>query len=202
MTGTTIAQALPIAAAPILTRIYTPEEFGVFAFYFAVVSILAVMATGRYELAIVLPRRKSHAFQLVALSSLISLLISLFFVLIIWLFQDKINNLLGKPELSSWLYFIPLSIFLTGLYQSFYYWFNREKNYNVMAKSRVVQSGMMVTSLVIFGWFSKVAGMGLVIGQVIGQVFSVLFMARRFVEDTKKITNQTKLSNWFWLNDM
>ena len=32
MTGTTIAQAIPIAISPILTRIYTPEDFGVFAF--------------------------------------------------------------------------------------------------------------------------------------------------------------------------
>jgi len=31
MTGTTIAQAIPIAISPILTRIYTPEDFGVFA---------------------------------------------------------------------------------------------------------------------------------------------------------------------------
>jgi len=27
MTGTTIAQAIPIAISPILTRIYTPEDF-------------------------------------------------------------------------------------------------------------------------------------------------------------------------------
>ena len=33
MTGTTIAQAIPIAISPILTRIYTPENFGVFAQY-------------------------------------------------------------------------------------------------------------------------------------------------------------------------
>ncbi len=33
MTGTTIAQAIPIAISPILTRIYTPEDFGVFALF-------------------------------------------------------------------------------------------------------------------------------------------------------------------------
>ena len=30
MTGTSIAQAIPIAVSPILTRIYSPEQFGLF----------------------------------------------------------------------------------------------------------------------------------------------------------------------------
>ncbi|WP_310441139.1 hypothetical protein [Sulfurimonas sp.] len=56
MTGTTIAQAIPIAISPILTRIYTPEDFLVFALYMAIASILSVIATGRYEMAIMLPK--------------------------------------------------------------------------------------------------------------------------------------------------
>ena len=39
MTGTTIAQAIPIAISPILTRIYTPEDFGVFALFIGVVGV-------------------------------------------------------------------------------------------------------------------------------------------------------------------
>ena len=56
MTGTTIAQAIPIAISPILTRIYTPEDFGVFALYLSIVSILVVFTTGQYDLAIMLPK--------------------------------------------------------------------------------------------------------------------------------------------------
>ena len=47
MTGTTIAQAIPIAISPILTRIYIPEDFGVFALYMSLAFILSVIATGR-----------------------------------------------------------------------------------------------------------------------------------------------------------
>ena len=57
MTGTGLAQAIPIAISPILTRIYTPEEFGVFALYMAIASILTVLVTGRYEMAILLPKK-------------------------------------------------------------------------------------------------------------------------------------------------
>jgi len=66
MTGTTIAQAIPIAISPILTRIYTPEDFGVFALYMSVASLLAVVDTGSYEHAIILPKKDEGAVNIVA----------------------------------------------------------------------------------------------------------------------------------------
>lgn len=36
MTGTTIAQAIPVAISPILTRIYTPQDFGIFALFVSI----------------------------------------------------------------------------------------------------------------------------------------------------------------------
>lgn len=66
MTGTTITQAIPIAISPILTRIYTPEDFGIFALYMSVVSIVSVVATGCYELAIMLPKKDEVWCQILA----------------------------------------------------------------------------------------------------------------------------------------
>ena len=58
-TGKSIAYALPVIVVPILTRIFTPEEFGIFAFYSAIVATLAVLANAGYENAIVLPKKKA-----------------------------------------------------------------------------------------------------------------------------------------------
>ena len=55
MTGSTIAQAIPIAISPLLTRLYTPEDFGILALYISIASILAVIISMRYEIAIVQP---------------------------------------------------------------------------------------------------------------------------------------------------
>ncbi len=57
MTSTTIAQAIPLAISPILTRLYTPSDFGIFALYMSISSIISVVVTGRYELAIMLPKK-------------------------------------------------------------------------------------------------------------------------------------------------
>ena len=134
MTGTTIAQAIPIAISPILTRIYTPEDFGMFALYMSIASIIAIVATGRYELAIMLPKKDEDAINIVALSIIISFFVSFISLLIVFIFNTQITNILGNPEISIWLYFIPLTVLLTGIYQSFNYWSNRKKQYKRLAK--------------------------------------------------------------------
>jgi len=111
MAGTSIAQAIPLAISPILTRIYTPKDFGVFALYISIASIISVVATGRYELAIMLPKKDDDAINLVVLSILIACCISIVTFLGISIFNAEITLLLGNPAVSNWLYFIPLSVF-------------------------------------------------------------------------------------------
>ena len=193
MTGTTIAQAIPIAISPILTRIYTPEDFGIFAIYMSVASILSVMATGRYELAIMLPKKDEDAINIVALSLIISFLVSFIVLLIVFLFNASITALLGNPEISSWLYFIPLSVLLTGIYQSFNYWSNRKKQYKRLATSRVVQSGTTASSNLAMG-FSGFGSGGLIGSSLLGQGVATFVLGRIiFKEDRNRFGNIKRL---------
>lgn len=48
VTGTTIAQAIPVAISPVLTRLFSPDDFGFFAVYFSTATVLSVIATARY----------------------------------------------------------------------------------------------------------------------------------------------------------
>ncbi len=184
MTGTTIAQAIPIAISPILTRIYTPEDFGVFALYMSVASILSVVATGRYELAIMLPKKDEDAINIVALSILISFLVSLISFLIVFIFNSEITQLLGNSEISNWLYFIPITVLLTGIYQSFNYWSNRKKEYKMLATSRIAQSGTAASSNLIFG-FSGFGSAGLIGSSILGQLISTTILGKLIYRENK-----------------
>ena len=113
-TGTTIAQGIPLFIAPVLTRIYTPEDFGIIALYMAIASIIAVISTGRYELAGMLPDKNEDAINIFALSVVLVFFVSLTTLLVVWFLNDHIAHLLNKPEVSYWLYYIPLTIFLAG----------------------------------------------------------------------------------------
>ena len=177
MTGTTIAQAIPIAISPILTRIYTPEDFGMFALYMSVASIISVIATGRYELAIMLPKKDEDAVNIVALSIIISFFVSFISFLIVFFLNSQITALLGNPEISNWLYFIPITVLLTGVYQSFNYWSNRKKQYKRLATSRVIQSGTTATTNLGMG-FAGFGSSGLILGGVLGQGVATAILGR------------------------
>ncbi|MEA3383855.1 MAG: oligosaccharide flippase family protein [Campylobacterota bacterium] len=193
MTGTTIAQAIPIAISPILTRIYTPEDFGVFALYMAVASIIAVIATGRYELAIMLPKKDEDAVNIVALSIIISFFVSFISFLIVFIFNENITNLLGNPEITNWLYFIPITVLLTGIYQSFNYWSNRKKQYKRLATSRVIQSATAGTTNLGMG-FGGFGSTGLIFGSILGQGVATTILTRMvWKEDSYRLNEIKKL---------
>ena len=98
VTGTTLAQAIPIAISPILTRLYSPEDFGVFAIYFSASMVLSVFATGKYEMAITLPKDKEQSRHLVQLSVFIATLLSLFLLILILLFKNTISAGIGLKQ--------------------------------------------------------------------------------------------------------
>ncbi|SFV50985.1 O-antigen flippase Wzx [hydrothermal vent metagenome] len=177
MTGTTIAQAIPIAISPILTRIYTPEDFGVFALYVSLASVMSVVATGRYELAIMLPKKDEDAMNVVVLSIAIAFLVSLISLVIVSVFNESITGLLGNPEISKWLYFIPLTVLLTGMYQSFNYWLNRKKYYKKLAEGKIWRSGTTTVTNLGMG-FGYTGCSGLIVGSVFGQVFATFILGK------------------------
>ncbi len=169
MTGTAFAQALPIAVSPILTRLYTPADFGVFAMYMAIASILGVLVTGRYELAILIPKQDRDAIHIAALSAGLSVVLSGLLLLVVMFFNQAIAQLLGSPELSAWLYWVPASTLLSGIYQSLNYWSNRKSQYKRLAISRTAQSGSASLAQLGAGYVGAGAT-GLVGGQLAGQV--------------------------------
>ena len=177
MTGSSIAQAIPIAISPILSRLYTPEDFGLFALFMSVASIGSVIATARYELAIMLPKKDSDAINVVALSIIISVIMTIFSFLVVLIFNDQIVNLLGNNEISNWLYLIPVSILLTGTYRSFDYWCNRKKEYKTLSMNRVVKSGS--SSMLNIGFaFNGSGGGGLISANLITQGISTFLLSK------------------------
>lgn len=178
MTGTTVAQVIPLAVSPILTRIYTPEEFGLFGLFFAIVTMLSVIVTGRYELAIVQARRDRDIDNMMVLSLAVTCGVSLVTLVLALVFGTQIAVFIGSPEIEQWLYFVPLSLFLMGCFQSCNYWFNRAKRYGEIASSKVYQSSATVTVNVST---SAVAtdSFGLIIGHMVGQIIAVGILLRR-----------------------
>jgi len=169
MTGTTIAQAIPIAISPILTRLYTPEDFGVFALFVSITTILGSIANGKYELAIMLPKKDEDAINIVALGILITFIFSFIIFLLILSFHSQIVNLLNNKKISIWLYFIPFVVLLLGIFNVLNYWNNRKKYYKNLAKATIIKSIVGSITQLILGFF-KTYTIGLVSGYIMSQI--------------------------------
>jgi O-antigen/teichoic acid export membrane protein len=179
MTGTTLAQAIPIAISPVLTRLYSPEEFGRLALFIALAMIAGVLVTGRYELAIMLPRQDKDALHIAALAMVISFVVSAILFIIVLIFAQKIAALMGDAALAPWLYWVPASTLLLGLYQSFNYWSNRKAQYKRLVISRTAQSGSAALAQLGSG-FASCGAVGLVGGQIFGQIIATGVHAHLF----------------------
>jgi O-antigen/teichoic acid export membrane protein len=140
MTGTTLANLIPVAVAPILTRLYSPAEFGLFALYGGLAALIAVPSTGRYEMAIVLPAEDEDAIQLIGLAFLIASVVFAATSLAVLLFRAPLLGALRAPALAPWLVILPLSILSTAAIQTLGSWLNRKRAYPRIAQSRIAQA--------------------------------------------------------------
>ncbi len=177
-TGTAIAQAIMIGILPVLTRIYTPEDFGVFTLYVSITSLVSVFASFRYEQMIMLTKSHRAASQLVWLILFISLATAFIAFLIALFFRHPIAHLLGAPEIAPWLFAVPVSLFFLGTYQALRYWKMRLQEFGVVSKGVVGRSAsfaaISVSSKYALPVLSK--GGGLIIAQIAGNAVNMLVL--------------------------
>lgn len=168
MSGTTVAQVVPFLIAPILSRLYSPEDFDVLALFLGIINLFAPVITGTYEQAVILPKEDRDASHIIALTTTLVLVFCLVSVPIVIFLNRPITRLLNDPDVSIWLYFVPVCLFLTSFSQVFTFWFMRRKLYGKIASSRVAQSLSAAMINLGMGFFAGGAS-GLVLGNVVGQ---------------------------------
>lgn len=199
-TGTIISQGLTIIAAPLLTRIYTPEEFGVAALYFSVVSILSPVVCGNYDMAVVLPEKDEDAANLMVLSVILSLIIS-GLTLICWLvFSQQLASLLGLPNSIMWDWLIPVSLLISGLYSVFSYWVIRQKKFSQLATANVSQYTTTFGYQFGLGLLQESGWSELVKGKLVGSVIATGLLGHVVIKDW--VDSKYKLSKQLILSMM
>lgn len=119
--GTAGAQILLLLAAPLLTRLYTPEDYGLLAVHGSLLAIIGVVASLRYELAIPLPEENQEAANVVVLCLLLLVVTSLLTAVLVFFFADPIASLLGVPKLATYFWLLPVGGLIIGAYSAFNY---------------------------------------------------------------------------------
>jgi O-antigen/teichoic acid export membrane protein len=168
-TGTGLAQVIVIATSPILTRLYSPSQFGTFAVAMSIVSVLITITCLRYEYAIPLPKDDVTAANVLALSLLILGVVSVLAGIVLWLVAPWAFGLFGAAALAPYVWIMSLAQVGGGLVSAFTNWAVRTKSFSDIAASRLAQSVGLVS--VQAGLGALGAGpAGLLLGDAVGRL--------------------------------
>ncbi len=185
VTGTTISQVLPVLIAPFLTRMYAPDAFGMFSVYAAWCLIIGAGATGRYELAIMLPEKDEEAINLAVLSGLIALIVSAACFACIIFSGPVLHKLFGMGPVPVWLYLVPMTAAIASLRTAATYWLNRRREFRAIAANRVGQSGTSACAQLGFAFLSWGGG-GLIAGNILGNAVSTFSLSPADLEGRER----------------
>lgn len=182
VSGTTIAQIIPIAITPILTRLYTPSDFSIFAMYSSILYIISVVMCARYEFAILLPKTNKDALSILILCVVIAICVSLLTLLFSFVFGEALSNFVRMPGIKNWLWLLSPGVLTMALLQAFGYYCNRNKKYTVISISRIYRSiSASITSLIT--GFTKLIPVGLIAGDLAGQFVGSLFLINKVLKE-------------------
>lgn len=191
--GTGGAQLIGIAAIPILTRLYAPEDFGVLAVFVALVTILAPLVTLRYVLALPLPRHDALAMNLLVLSCALMLGLSALVGLALWAFRAPLLTLISMEELAPWWGLITLGVLGAASYDMLTLWATRRRAYRVIAQTSVTQSAAGAAVKIGLG-LAAIQPLGLLVGQVIAVSAGSERLRRVFLADFRANRHHIRLS--------
>lgn len=176
-TGTALGQAIMLAVAPIITRVYTPDEFGLLGMFSSYLAILSLVVCLRFELTIPLPKSDHNAWGIVALCLSFVTVFSLLLALVSLAYGDHLLPLLGGEALTPYIWLLPVGLFLSGSYQVATQAAIRFREYKPLAYTRVIQSLLGALTQVGGGLMGFGTG-ALLAGQVISLGSGSLRMAR------------------------
>lgn len=138
--GTAFAQAISILTLPLITRLYSPEDFSLLAVYMALIGIFAVVACLRLNIAIPLPEKNEDAINVFSLVILAACVISGLLMVLFMGAPELILSIIGQPQFEPYLWMVPIGVLLISIYTSIQYWFTRNKHFGDIARTKVARA--------------------------------------------------------------
>jgi lipopolysaccharide exporter len=184
ISGSVTAQVLGILLVPLLTRIYNPDDIGIFQIFLSITGILIIFSTFSYQFAIMLPKTEEDSANVALLCAILVTLVSLLIALVVYFLPQNVEYIFNSPGISKYLIYIPALTFFNGIYFVQNYWLSRKTRFGVISGSRISNTlSTKVFQLLIPIW--SVSPFGLIFGYTAGYGIADLFMLKGMKEDIK-----------------
>lgn len=176
-TGTAMAQAVSFLVIPLIANQYGPVQYGIYAGFLASISILSVLSTGKYEMAIMSSSHVKEVVEIMKLGGWINLIICLtitIFALVVPL--HTLNTLFGIKNGSRLMFMIiPIGTYLLASFQIYNYWLVKQKKFAMLSLNKILRSVLFGAFALTIGYFWPNA-LALIISLTLGHFFSNIFL--------------------------
>jgi len=195
--GVGMSQLIPLLLLPLLTRFFSPVDFGIFALFMAIVQLLATTMTFRLEMTVVLPKKDTDAALLCFMSFVTLCVLSITVLgLVFILYSTELlvslrQEVIIVPEniFLLVLCLIPMGSFCLGCYNILYSWNNRLELYQNMSYSHIAHSFFSTPAAILFS-FSPLQPIGLIVGQIIGRCIACFLLFSHLLQNLKLIPKE------------
>ena len=194
--STAVAQILGFLFSTITSRLYDPSEFGILSLFGSITALTVVASTLSYENAIPLSENDEESVTIFYLSLAILFAYSITIMLISIFFGRTILSLVKADVLVKYIYLIPISIFLTGLYNILLQWNLRVKDFSSISRTKLSQTIFGNFVKIIFGVL-KLGPIGLLVGQITSQAAGTRTLSKSFVRSQKNVNVRIEKSKIF-----
>lgn len=195
--GTAFVQVLGILFSPIITRIYAPEDFGVFTLYNSFLGILLIVGTLKYEFSIPIARNNIIALNIISLSTILLAIFCLILLLISFFFKEPLLKLLDAEVLMDYIYLLPIGVFFAGFYNILLQWALRTKNFKKITHTKISQGIGLNLSQTILGKL-LVGPMGLLVGHIIGKSAGLYTLSKKLYQTEKNSFRSISINKMRW----
>jgi O-antigen/teichoic acid export membrane protein len=173
--GSGAAKVISLVSTPIITRLYTPDQYGMYMLFVASVALLAPLASLRYSAALPLPKRERSAVALLVASLALLGLSMILLGMLFGAFSEALFGLLSARALAPYWPLLLLAIGSAGLYEILTNWSMRRRAFRVMVKAEVSQAvlgGAMKIGLAL----AALQRIGLFLGHIVAQTVACLLL--------------------------
>lgn len=174
MSGTVVAQLITLAIMPLLTRLYSVEDFGALTFVTSISLLVGAFASMRLETAMMLPKKNDEVSALLLISVLSATIISVIAGLLTGLMIKRQHDLATTPLMPLW---VTLTIMLTALFTVLNHLALRKSGYGQVGKRTVAQAiGTNGGQISLYAYPG--GGLGLIGGNLIGRSIGIISLVR------------------------
>jgi O-antigen/teichoic acid export membrane protein len=178
LSGSMLASLLSVIALPVLARLYSPEDYGMLALFSSVVALVSPIGSLRYGDAMMLPRRRADAANVLWLSILVSATLTTLLVLLLPL-RHEIADWKGDPTLATWLLFLPPTVLGLRLRSLLKIWLLRHNRFPVASSGDFANNLWLVALRVLGGLPLLYRGpLGLIGSVTVGHFATVAWYGR------------------------